>query len=133
LCEIPQAACDEYKIESYLKEKITSFFEQWKSTNFQPGDRVLSLSFYEKRVKSVYWGLSKAEEKFCWEQWFVTVSVDTSAHLTSPITQLSLSKSLKSNITKILRIANEEFGHVPPLVKYEFFLVQLFFIITLVC
>lgn len=98
---------------------MNAFFEQWKSTNFQPSDRVLSLSFFEKRVKSVYWGLSKAEERFCWEQWFVTISIDTSAQITSPMIHLALSKSLRSNITKILRIANEEFGHVPPLVNQE--------------
>jgi len=75
----------------------------------------LAIQFYEKRPRKASW-FAKAEEKVCWEQWLLNVTIvspRTEADRTK--TRRQIEDQLQTTILKIITVAGNEKNHVPPI------------------
>jgi len=75
----------------------------------------LAVQFYEKRPRKASW-FTKAEEKVCWEQWLLNVTIispRTEADRTRARRQIE--DQLQTAILTIITTAGNKKDHVPPI------------------
>jgi len=115
--DLAYVRCDDVTIHKQIEDHIEKFETGLLARENKKGQLVVSFS--EKRSKKVWW--KSYEEKVCWEQWILTVSLsDKSSDLENFQAQNEvLAKRLRKRMFHILQIVNEKKNHIPPLKTNE--------------
>jgi len=108
--------CDDVTIQKTFEESVEKFESVLVGRENKKGQLVLS--FLEKRYKKIWW--KKYEEKVCWEQWVITISLtDKPQAEVEQEEHEVLAKRLRKRVFHILQIVNEKKNHIPPLKTNE--------------
>lgn len=79
---------------------------------------VYTVEFYERRPKKNWF--SKAEEKVCWEQWVLSVTVVSPRTDAERIKlRMSMEAQLQAAVLNIITIASMKKDHIPPITTNE--------------
>lgn len=112
---------DEPELDSTIDQRTTQLIKAIETTSTM-GSKAnkgqLAVQFYERRPRKAWF--TKAEEKVCWEQWVLNVT------LIAPRTDMERAKArkmietqLQSTIVTIITTACSNHGHVPPITTNE--------------
>jgi len=109
--------CDDVTMQKSFEETAEKFESILLSRENRKGQ--LILSFSEKRYKKIWW--KKYEEKVCWEQWLISISIVDKAEgeKEQPDQHEVLANRLRKRLFYILQIVNEKKNHIPPLKTNE--------------
>jgi len=109
--------CDDVTIHKQIEDHIEKFESVLSSRETKKGQLVISFS--EKRSKKVWW--KSYEEKVCWEQWILTITINDKASESDNYQAQNevLAKRLRKRMFHILQIVNEKKNHIPPLKTNE--------------
>lgn len=114
--ELTYVQLDESSIEKYVQDKTALFVE----TLHKDARGHLVVSFFDKRLRSMVF--FKQEEKVCWEQWIIPVTLSTSTPLEASekaARQAWLEREMTQRISYILRMINAKKDHIPPVTSSD--------------
>eukprot|EP01088_Endostelium_zonatum_P004950 TRINITY_DN16331_c0_g1_i1.p1 TRINITY_DN16331_c0_g1~~TRINITY_DN16331_c0_g1_i1.p1 ORF type:complete len:189 (-),score=48.73 TRINITY_DN16331_c0_g1_i1:2-568(-) len=110
--DVVYSAVEDKGIGEYLGQQASKFVEQIEKRTPKKGK--LILSFYENKQKKIWY--RTYQEKTCFEQWFLGVSLIEQTVMEEKEEQKRL-KGLKEDVNKcisfILKTVNEKNSHIP--------------------
>ncbi|TGZ81096.1 DUF1649-domain-containing protein [Ascodesmis nigricans] len=123
LLDLTLPSFDDAELDDMINQRLAQLMRSMEpSTNAGPRTSrgQLAVRFYEKRPRKASW-FAKAEEKVCWEQW--TLNVTVMAPSTDSSEKIAVRKKIERQLEKTLRTiiatAGSKKDHVPPITSND--------------
>ncbi|RPB16004.1 DUF1649-domain-containing protein [Morchella conica CCBAS932] len=117
LLDLTLPAVDDPELEELIDERtnvLIKAIEASTSTGSKPHRGQIAVEFYERRPKKAWF--SKAEEKVCWEQWVLNVTLVTiKTDSDRARARASLEHQLQKAVLEIITTASLRKDHIPPI------------------
>ncbi|KAF8241719.1 DUF1649-domain-containing protein [Wilcoxina mikolae CBS 423.85] len=118
LLDLTLPSFDDQELDTLIEARVASLLRSIEASP-SPSPTLargqLAIQFYEKRPRKASW-FTKAEEKVCWEQWLLNVTIVTPRTETDRAkARRQIEDQLQATILKIITIAGNEKNHVPPI------------------
>jgi len=121
LFDLTLPAFDDHELDELIEARTAALIRSIEASALPGGGGAtkmrgqLAVQFYEKRQRKASW-FTKAEEKVCWEQWLLNVTIispRTEADRTRARRQIE--DQLQTAILTIITTAGNKKDHVPPI------------------
>ncbi|KAI5790093.1 autophagy-related protein [Geopyxis carbonaria] len=120
LLDLTLPSFDDEELEQMINERTHTLMSTIEANSGAMASKgQIAVQFYEKKPRKASW-FAKAEEKVCWEQWILNITLLEPRTDSEKIgARRTIEEQLQATVLTIITIAGKRKDHVPPITTTE--------------